>query len=92
MALSSATREALFLRNVFSELCAADIPSSLPLYEDNQSTIKQALNLQSSARTKHIDVRHHFLKQHISEGRILLEYVPTDQQPADCLTKSGLVV
>jgi transposase InsO family protein len=87
LALSSATREALFLRNVFSELCPADIPSSLPLYEDNQSTIKQALNLQSSARTKHIDVRHHFLKQHISEGRILLEYVPTDQQPADCLTK-----
>ena len=39
-------------------------------------------------RTKHIDIRHHFLKQHVAKGDVRLQYLPTAQQPADALTKA----
>ena len=87
VALSAAVRDALFLRNLLADLCPA-VERCVTLYEDNQSTIKQASNLQSSDRTKHIDIRHHFVKQHIADGDIALEYLPTAEQPADALTKS----
>jgi hypothetical protein len=86
VALGEAVKEALYLRNLFSELRSA-APPSIPLFEDNQSTIKQALNTQSSRRTKHIDIRHHFLKQHVSNNVVTLHYIPTSLQSADCLTK-----
>jgi hypothetical protein len=86
LALSDAIKEALFLRNILTDLWPACL-ASVTLFEDNQGTIKQALNLQSSARTKHIDVRHHFCKQHVACGDVSLSYVPTAEQPADCLTK-----
>ena len=60
----------------------------ITLHEDNQSTIKQAMNLTGSQRTKHVDIRHHFLKQHVADGTVCLQYLPTAQQPADALTKS----
>lgn len=88
MALGAAACEALYLRNLLGELCPASVPGSVTLFEDNQSTIKQAFNLQSSERTKHIDIRYHFIKDHISKGDIALEYIPTERQPADALTKS----
>ena len=47
-----------------------------------------ASNLQSSERTKHIDVRHHFIKHHVANGDVALEYLSTEDQPADLLTKS----
>ena len=86
VALGEAVKEALYLRNLFSELLNA-APPSIPLFEDNQSTIKQALNTQSSRRTKHIDIRHHFLKQHVANNVVSLHYIPTSLQSADCLTK-----
>ena len=87
VALGEAVKEALYLRNLFRELLNADIPP-IALLEDNQSTMKQALSLQSTRRTKHIDIRHHFLKQHFANGAFTLHYIPTHLQAADCLTKS----
>lgn len=87
VALSAAVRDALFLRNLLGDLCPA-AAGCVTIFEDNQSTIKQASNLQSSDRTKHIDIRYHFVKQHIANGNIALEYLPTAQQPADALTKN----
>ena len=73
--------------NLFCELLNTDIPP-IALLEDNQSTIKQALSLQSTRRTKHIDIRHHFLKEHFANNSFTLHYIPTQLQGADCLTKS----
>ena len=58
------------------------------LYEDNQSTIKQASSLLSSDRSKHMDIKYRFIKQHVANGDICLEYIPTADQPADALTRS----
>lgn len=87
VALGDAVKEALYLRNLFAELLNTTTPPSIPLFEDNQSAIKQALNTQSSRRTKHIDIRHHFLKQHVANNVVTLHYIPTSLQAADCLTK-----
>ena len=87
LALSTAVKDALFLRNLMGDLMPSQNKTVL-LFEDNQSSIKQASNLQSSERTKHIDVRHHFIKHHVANGDVALEYLPTDDQPADLLTKS----
>ena len=89
LALSPAVKEALHLRNLLHDLCPA-ISKTAPvtLYEDNQSTIKLASNLQSSERTKHVDIRHHFLKDHVANGDITLVHIPTSDQPADALTKN----
>ena len=86
ISLSAATQVALSMRNLMAELTSSP-PQPVLILEDNQSTIKLALRQTSSARTKHIDVRHHFVKQCLSAGSIDLKYVPTEFQAADCLTK-----
>ena len=43
------------------------------------------------ARTKHIELRHHFIRDLISEGEIQLEFISINDQPADVLTKAATV-
>ena len=43
------------------------------------------------ARTKHIELRHHFIRDLVSEGEIQLEFISTNDQPADVLTKAATV-
>ena len=55
---------------------------------DNQSAMAIAKNPQFHDRTKHIEVQHHFLWHKVKEEEILLEYVLTNDQVADILTKA----
>jgi hypothetical protein len=59
----------------------------VPLLCDNESDVKIANNHVQHSRTKHIDVRHHFLGDHIAKVDISLEGVSTDDQLADIFTK-----
>jgi uncharacterized beta-barrel protein YwiB (DUF1934 family) len=59
----------------------------IPLLCDNESVIKLANNPVSHSRTKHIDIRHHFLRDHETKGDIVLSHVSTDKQLADIFTK-----
>jgi hypothetical protein len=61
--------------------------ASLTLLMDNQSAIAIAKNPAFHERTKHIEVRYHFLKMMVEDGKIKLEYVPTTEQTADAMTK-----
>jgi hypothetical protein len=54
---------------------------------DNESAIKLANNPISHSRTKHIDIRHHFLRDHETKGDIDLRHVSTEKQLADIFTK-----
>jgi hypothetical protein len=58
-----------------------------PLLCDNESAIKLANNLVQHSRTKHIDIRHHFLRGHEAKGDIELFHVSTENQLADIFTK-----
>ena len=60
---------------------------TVPLLCDNESAIKIAHNLVQHCRTKHIDIRHHFLHDHVARGDIALTYVGTNDQLADIFTK-----
>lgn len=60
------------------------------LYMDNQSAMKIAMSSASQVneRTKHIDIRYHFVRDAYQQGRIRIEYLPTADMTADILTKS----
>ena len=59
----------------------------VPLLGDNESMVKLANNPVQHSRTKHIDIRHHFLRDHIAKNDISLEGVRTKDQLADIFTK-----
>jgi hypothetical protein len=59
----------------------------VPLLCDNESAIKIAHNPVQHTRTKHIDIRHHFIREHVSSGDIELSYVATKDNLADIFTK-----
>ena len=82
-----AAKEALWLRSLISQLFGLDIPSTT-LFSDNQSAIALTKEHQYHARTKHIDIRFHFLRWIIEEGRLRLIYCPTDDMVADVFTKA----
>ena len=55
--------------------------------EDNQGTIAVARNPVSHSRTKHIDIKFHYVREALVDGIIDLIYCPTEQMTADMLTK-----
>ena len=55
----------------------------IPLLCDNEGAIKLANNLVQHSRTKHIDIRHHFLRDHETKGDIALSHASTGKQLAD---------
>jgi hypothetical protein len=59
----------------------------LPLLCDNESTVKISNNPVQHSRTKHIDIHHHFLRDHVAKNDISLEGVRTEDQLADIFTK-----
>jgi hypothetical protein len=61
--------------------------TKIPLLCDNESAIKLANNPVSHSRTKHIDIRHHFLRDHETKGDIKIRHVSTEKQLADIFTK-----
>ena len=61
--------------------------SKSPIYCDNTSAINLSKNTTQHARTKHIDIRHHFLRDNISREVITLDFINSENQIADILTK-----
>ena len=59
----------------------------VPLLCDNESAIKIADNPVQHSRTKHIDIRHHFLRDHVAREDIEIFHVGTEKQLADIFTK-----
>ncbi|GJX35596.1 retrovirus-related pol polyprotein from transposon TNT 1-94 [Tanacetum coccineum] len=60
----------------------------IPLYCDNQSTIALCCNNFQHSRSKHIDIRHHFIREQVKNGVVELYFVTTDYQLADIFTKA----
>ena len=61
--------------------------SKVVLFEDNEAAIKITKNPQDHKRTKHIQVRYHYVRDQLREGVFKLVYVPTEHQLADLFTK-----
>ncbi|CAI0435035.1 unnamed protein product [Linum tenue] len=61
--------------------------SSVPLYCDNTSAICMTKNPVQHSRTKHIDIKYHFIRELVKDGHISLHHIPTEFQLADLFTK-----
>jgi hypothetical protein len=59
----------------------------VPLLCDNDSAIKIIYNPCEHSRTKHIDIRHHLLRDHVIEGDIVISHVRTNEQLVNIFTK-----
>ncbi|GJR35786.1 hypothetical protein Tco_1211470 [Tanacetum coccineum] len=62
--------------------------NKIPMYCDNKSAIALCCNNVQHSRSKHIDIRFHFIKEHVENGVIELYFVNTEYQLADIFTKA----
>ena len=85
-AMTEAIKELLWLTNMLTEI---KVKFETPvLYVDNQGAIALAQNPVNHQRTKHIDIRFHFIRDAIRSGKIIVKYVGTDENIADMFTKA----
>lgn len=87
VAISEATREAVYLKQLMFELKLSEF-SRVILATDNRGAKCIAENAVCHSRTKHIDVRYHFVREMIREKKIELIYTPTGLMSADIFTKA----
>jgi transposase InsO family protein len=86
MAASEAAREAANWRTFLREL-GFDMSEPTLILSDNQGSIALAKNPEHHARSKHIDVRHHYVREQVASQAIRLQYINTEEMVADLLTK-----
>jgi hypothetical protein len=87
---TNATKEAIWLKRLLDEVrpeLGLQAQATV-IYCDNQGAIALAKNPQFHARTKHIDIQHHFVREKVNEGLVQLKYIDTNEQVADGLTKA----
>lgn len=87
MALTESTKEAIWLRRLLGKLQLLNLQTPTIIHGDNQGSLNLAHNPIYHGRTKHVEVRHHFIREKILSQEIALKYVPTREQVADIFTK-----
>lgn len=89
MAISAVVQEIIWIRSLITEMLgAAAISKQSIIYCDNQAAASISRDDVHHARTKHIDIKHHFIRQHIADGSIAIKWITTNKQTADVLTKA----
>jgi hypothetical protein len=86
IALTTVMREILYLQALIMELYEPVIPP-IPVYCNNQGAIALASNNKFHTRTKHIDLRYHYIQSLVWSGILNLQYCPTEDNIADIFTK-----
>ena len=86
VALATASQEAIWLQQLMGDLLNESIRETTIL-EDNQSAICLAKNQSIHGRTKHIDIKYHFIRDAVEAGKIKLVYCALEDMIADMLTK-----
>ncbi len=87
MAATEAAKEALFWKSFLTGV-GYQITAPIRILSDNQGSIALSKNPGHHDRTKHIDVKHHFVRERVADGTITLEHVGTNDMAADVLTKA----
>ena len=87
MSFSLAFQECDYLLSLVKSL-GLDLDGSILLHGDNHVAIKLAENPITHSRSKHFDIRHHFVRNLVEREFIQLQYILTDQNIADILTKA----
>ncbi|GMF36694.1 unnamed protein product [Phytophthora fragariaefolia] len=87
VAAAVAVKDVAWVKQLLVEIGLWTSARSVNLQVDNQSAIKSMENQMTSARSKHINVRYHYIRDVIARGDVIVFYCPTEQQLADILTK-----
>jgi len=85
IAAGSCCAQTLWLRQKLSDF--GILLNKIPINCDNTSAINLSKNLVMHSRTKHIEIRHHFLGEHIANGTCDIKFIGTEFQLADLFTK-----
>jgi Reverse transcriptase (RNA-dependent DNA polymerase) len=88
--LCNAAKEAVWIRNLLQRIgrCAyAGGTHATRILGDNQGALRLVANPEFHARSKHIDVQYHYIRELLENGTISVNYVRTSEMAADCLTK-----
>ena len=88
MALKEGAKELVWLKAVFNQITLLHDYKVNLLFSDNMSAIALFKNPEHHARTKHIDIQYHFVRELIDNKVFKLLYVDTKNQLADALTKA----
>ncbi len=86
VSMAKSLQEALFSQMLIREIGHCFLPAVI--LEDNTGAIYLVKNQQVGARTKHIDVRHHFIREHYDKKDFELKYVKSEENESDILTKN----
>jgi hypothetical protein len=85
MALSDTCRQIVWIQSLFTEL---GFPlRRTPICADNQGSIFIGSNPVQERRTKHIDIRYHYVRECVEEGKVSVFFIEGTVNPADMLTK-----
>ena len=87
MALTAATQEAIFLK-MLSKDFGLITTEPIQIYGDDQGSLQLAKNPVVNDRSKHIDIKHHFIREKCNDGTINLTHVSTNENVADVMTKA----
>ena len=85
MVIVEACKESVWLKGLFAELCRDD--SCINLFCDSQSVICLTKDQMFHERTKHIDVKYHYVRDVVAQGKLKVCKISTHDNPADILTK-----
>nr|GEV08486.1 copia protein [Tanacetum cinerariifolium] len=86
IAMSRCCTQILWIRSQLTDY--GFVFNKIPLYYDNRSAIALCCNNVQHSRSKHIDIRHHFIREQVEKGVVKLYFVTTDYQLADIFTKA----
>ena len=86
MALSAASQEAIYLIRIYENLTGKNC-SPVKIFGDNQGSLALVKNPIKHGRSKHIDIRYHFVRDCVAEGKVELSYIPSNDNLADPFTK-----
>ena len=86
MALSDCSHQASWIKTLFSEL-GIDL-TAVPICGDNQGSIFIASNPVQERRSKHIDIRYHYIREVVAQGKVELFFIDGNDNPADMFTKN----
>lgn len=84
--LATTTQESIYLTQLLSGINNR-VHNCSKIYGDNQGAIALSKNPVNRQRSKHIDVRYHFIRNAVSEGKINIVYCPSEDMAADIFTK-----
>lgn len=88
IALSDLVREIVWLKNLLDAASTLKVCPTVVVHVDNQTAIKMATEDSYSGRRKHINVKYHWIREHVQNGTVRIVWIETSKQQADVFTKA----